>query len=279
MPPWKLRLLSCPYPRSLIPGERMIWFLRGFAFLVLVILQPNWSRAGTPLACVMPPGLIVPSAALTNAAAALTSKGGLNILAIGSGSTVGDSGGLGGPALAFHAPEKSYPKRMLEALNTLRPTASFNLTVQGGRGLTAEEMLPILRRELSAHHYDLLLWQTGTVEAVHGVRPGALRSVLEDGIAAAAKSRTDVVLIDPQFSRFLRANVDLNPYETVLRQMTGPSGVTLFPRFDLTQEWVNNGEVDLERVGKDERDETIALLNDCLGHALARYVLTGAGEH
>lgn len=279
MPPWAVRLLSCPYPRSLIPGEPMIWVLRGFAFLILVTLHPNWSRAETPLACAMPPGLIAPSAALTNAAAALTSKDALNILALGSGSTVGDTGGLGGPALAFHAPEKSYPNRMLDALRTLRPAASFNLTVQGGRGLTAEEMLPILRRELSAHHYDVVLWQTGTVEAVHGVRPSALRAVLEEGIEAATKSRADVVLLDPQFSRFLRANVDLNPYETVLRQMTDTTGVTLFPRFDLTQEWVNSGQVDLERVGKDQRDNTIALLNDCLGQALARYVLTGAGEH
>jgi hypothetical protein len=65
----------------------------------------------------------------------------------------------------------------------------------------------------------------------------------------------------------------------VLRQMTDTAGVTLFPRFDLTQQWVNSGQVDLERVKKDQRDKTIALLNDCLGQALARYVLAGAGEH
>lgn len=257
----------------------MSWCLRGFALLVLVAVHPALSRAGTPLACEMPPGQTTPSAALTNAAAALTAKNGLDILALGSGSTVGDSAGLGGPALEFHAPEKSYPIRMLDALRALHPAAGFNLTVQGGRGLTAVEMLPILQRELSAHHYDVVLWQTGTVEAVHGVRPDALRSVLEDGIDAAAKSKTDLVLIDPQFSRFLRANVDLGPYETVLRQVTDTSGVTLFPRLDITREWVNSGQVDLERVDKDQRDATIALLNECLGQALARYVLTGAGEH
>jgi hypothetical protein len=87
------------------------------------------------------------------------------------------------------------------------------------------------------------------------------------------------VLIDPQFSRFLRANADLNPYETVLEQMTDTQAATLFHRFDLTQGWVNSGQVDLERVSRDERDKTIALLNDCLGQALARYVLAGAAEH
>lgn len=251
---------------------------RGFVFVCMVLVQPALSRAGTPSACEMPPGLITPSATLANAAAALASKHVLTILALGSGSTVGEGGGAGGPALASHTPERSFPYLMLDALRALRPSDRFDVTVKGARGLTADAMLPILRRELSAHHYDVVLWQTGTIEAVHGVRPDALRAVLDDGVEAAAKAGADVVLIDPQFSRFLRANADLGPYETVLRQMTDTSGVTLFPRFDLTREWVNNGQVDLERVSKDQRDNTIALLNDCLGQALARYVLAGAGE-
>ena len=47
------------------------------------------------------------------------------------------------------------------------------------------------------------------------------------------------------------------------------------PRLDLTQSWVDSGAVDLERVSRDERDKTIALLNTCLGHALAEYVING----
>jgi hypothetical protein len=140
-------------------------------------------------------------------------------------------------------------------------------------------MLPILRDELTTHHYDLVLWQTGTVEAVHGLRPDILHGVLQDGADAVASAHADLVLIDPQFSRFLRANADLNPYETVLEQMADSLAVTLFHRFDLTQGWVNSGQVDLERVDRDKRDTTIALLNDCLGQALARYVLAGAAEH
>jgi hypothetical protein len=145
--------------------------------------------------------------------------------------------------------------------------------------MTAATMLPILRNELTSHHYDLVLWQTGTVEAVQGLRPDVLHTVLQDGADAAEAAHADLVLIDPQFSRFLRANADLNPYETVLEQMTDNQAVTLFHRFDLTQTWVDNGQVDLERVGRDQRDEAIAMLNSCLGHALARYVLQGAGEH
>ena len=149
----------------------------------------------------------------------------------------------------------------MEALQAMRPAAHFNLTVKGGRSMTAETMLPILRHELAAQHYDLVLWQTGTVEAVQGLRPDVLRGVLQDGADAVEQAHADLVLIDPQFSRFLRANADLSPYETVLQQMTGTPGVTLFHRFDLTQVWVNSGQVDLERVSRDQRDKTIALLN------------------
>jgi acyl-CoA thioesterase-1 len=145
--------------------------------------------------------------------------------------------------------------------------------------MTADMMLPILRQELAAHHYDLVLWQTGTVEAVHGLRPDVLRGVLQDGADAAESAHADLVLVDPQFSRFLRANADLGPYETVLDQITDTQTVTLFHRFDLTQGWVTSGQVDLERVSREQRDKTVGLLNDCLGEALARYVLAGATEH
>jgi len=192
---------------------------------------------------------------------------------------VGDTGTGAGPSLSYRAPDSSFPYRMLDALRSMRPALRFSLTVKGGRNMTADAMLPILRHELAADHYDLVLWQTGTVEAVQGLRPDVLHGVLEVGADAVEATHADLVLIDPQFSRFLRANADLNPYETVLVQMTNMQAVTLFHRFDLTQEWVSTGQIDLERVSRDQRDKTIATLNECLGQALARYVLAGAGEH
>ena len=253
--------------------------LLAWLLLTLAAITPAWSRAVNELACDMPPELTTPSAPLARVAAALKSDGGLNILALGSGSTVGENGGSNGPAMAVSTPERSFPYRMVETLRSMRPGIHVNLAVRGGRSMTADAMLPILRRELAAHHYQLVLWQTGTVEAVHGVRPDVLRGVLQDGADAADKADADLVLIDPQYSRFLRANTDLSPYETVLTQMVDDQGVTLFHRFDLTQTWVNNGQIDLERVSRDERDKTIALLNDCLGQALARYVLVTATGH
>ena len=257
----------------------MRWLSIACLGLMLTIIAPAWSQAGNPLVCELPADLVAPAMPLTQVAAALTTRSGLDILALGSGSTVGEGTGTGGPGPAIKTPEGSFPYRMVNALRTMKPKLRFDLTVAGGRSMTADSMLPILRHHLATHHYDLVLWQTGTVEAVQGMRPDSLHGVLQDGADAIEAAHSDLVLIDPQFSRFLRANADLGPYETVLVQMATTPGVTLFHRFDLTQTWVNNGEVDLERVSHDERDKTIASLNDCLGQALARYILAGAGEH
>jgi hypothetical protein len=250
----------------------------GFLLLSLIAPIPVSAQAGMPVACDMPIELTTPADKLAHVAGALAKNHTLDILALGSGSTVGDAGASAGPALAYHAPEAAYPYKMLDALQTMRPADRFRITVKGGRNMTAETMLPIMQETLTAQHYDLVLWQTGTVEAVHGSRPDSLHGVLDDGAEAVEKAQADLVLIDPQFSRFLRANADLSPYQTVMQQLTARPDVTLFHRFDLTQNWVNSGQVDLERVSRDARDQTILLLNSCLGEALARYILAGIDQ-
>lgn len=248
------------------------------SLIALLLTTPAWAQpaAAPKPACEIPAEFTTPSFHLASVAAALDAGRPVEILALGSGSTVGEIGTAIGKAFAGKTPGASFPYRMTEALRSLRPDARFNLTVAGGRDMSADEMLTELRRHLSGHRYDLLIWQTGTVEAVRGLRPDMLHDVLEQGIAEATGKHVDVVLVDSQFSRFLRANIDLDPYEWVMQQTADNAGVGLFRRLALTQAWVNSGEVDLERVSRDQREKTVGLLNACLGRALADYVLAGA---
>ncbi len=200
---------------SLIPVEAMKWYCFACLSLTVACVTPAWCQDERRTVCEMPAELTVPSGPLPRVASALATKRGLDIFALGSGSTVGDTGTSGGAALSYHVHERSFPYRMVDALRSMRPGLRFNLMVGGGRDMTADEMLPILEHALANHHFDLVLWQTGTVEAVQGLRPDALRGVLEDGADAVDEAHADLVLIDPQFSRFLRANADLSPYETV----------------------------------------------------------------
>jgi len=210
----------------------------------------------------------VPDEPLAAVAAALAAGGPVNILAVGSATTVG--------VVPDRTRIESFPHRMVEALRAAMPQVTFNLTVRGGKGMTAEDMVPLITSALDARHYPLVIWQTGTVEAVRGLSPDRLESALEDGVERVQEAGGDVVLVDPQFSRFLRANTDLEPYQAVLQQVATMPSVVLFHRFDVMNAWADDDRIDLERTPVDRRSKVVALLSTCVGNALARFVLNGA---
>jgi hypothetical protein len=243
------------------------------AFLVL----PGGSHAGgeAPKVCDTPTEFTTANAPLEHFAAAIAAGGTVNVLAVGSATTVGSlSGSTGLPTSTTEG--GSFPWHMIHALQAAQPGVKFTLTVRGGRGMTAEDMLPLLVTALKQQHYPLVLWQTGTVEAVRGLRPDGMLEVLHSGAEQVRDAGGDLVLIDPQFSRFLRANTDLDPYENVLQQVAAMPAVALFNRFDLMRTWANDGRIDLERTPKADRAKALDELNECLGQALARFVLSGA---
>ncbi len=233
--------------------------------------------ADRAVTCDLPADLTTPDSPLPHVAAAMAAGRPVQVLAIGSGSTVGDATGNVGPAFVYSRPGSSFPFEMIDALRTARPAGRFELTIRGARNMTAGEMLPLLREALAAGHFDLVVWQTGTVEAVRGLRPETMRDTLLAGIKDAEGAGADVIIVDPQFSRFLRANADVGPYEAVLRQTAAATSAALFRRFDLTQTWATTGRIDLERASRSAREAKISELTVCLGRALAAFVLNGAG--
>jgi len=241
-------------------------------WLLALVASPPSSRAEhepSPVACAASEAFTTPETKLERVAEAIAAGGPVNVLAVGSAATVGDQPGAD--------PHSSFPFRMVETLHAALPKVAFALTLRGGRGMTAEDMLPSLEAALAGQHFQLVVWQTGTVEAVRGQRPDDMVTALREGIERARDAGADVVLIDPQFSRFLRANADLDPYEDALQQVSIMPGVVLFRRYDVMQSWVEDGAIDLERAGKADRTRVMALLNTCLGETLARFVLNGAG--
>ena len=75
---------------------------------------------------------------------------------------------------------------MVRALHAALPSVEFRLTVRGGRGMTAEQMLPLIDAALKQQRYPLVLWQTGTVEAVRGLQPDGMLDVLHAGAERSA---------------------------------------------------------------------------------------------
>lgn len=260
----------------------------GFAML------PAASAAPGPDVCPASDDIAGAIAALPNVAKVLMPGSNLRVLAIGSATMFGPEASLlpgtlaiqalsnAGPAIIppvqpinQEASERAFPRQMAKALQTAVPGLLVQVVVRGGRGMSAVDMLALLKKELEAGSYQLVLWQTGTVEAVRNTPPGEFAQVLSNGAEAVEAAGANLVLIDPQYSRFLQTNSNLEPYIQALQQTAAMPGVQLFHRFDLMRSWANDGQIDLERTPKADRKRIGDALHVCLGAQLARMVLAG----
>ncbi len=240
-------------------------------FIFLMVSQPD-SPAGAdetgPLAdlCDAPAEITADDTALDQLSEAIRAGGQVEVLAIGSASMLAPETGEPGTA---------FPYRMIEELRTAYPGVSFGLTLRGGRGLTAAQMLATIETTLPQAHFKLVLWQTGTVEAVEGKRPEDLYQVLEQGASQIRAAGGDLVLIDQPFSRMLQAKANPVPYERMMLKAAELPGVAIFHRYALMHYWVSRGRFDLERTARTDRQRVAMQLHDCLGAALARLVVQG----
>jgi acyl-CoA thioesterase I len=238
-------------------------------WLLLLCALPGGALAAPPpipAQCAAPDSFAVSDEKLEHVAEALRPGGTLGILALGSATMVGSG-----------TDNSSFPYRMAQDLRAAVPGVTVTLEVRGGRGMTAADMLALLREELTKGHYQLVIWQTGTVEAVRNLPPEEFLDTLTEGAGAVEQAGADLVLVDPQFSRFLRAHANVDPYEEVLQQVAGLSGVVLFRRYDLMETWADDDRIDLEHAPRTRRQQTVALLHGCIGAFLARFILSGAG--
>ena len=261
-------------------------------FIVTSLALPCWTgQAAAEDRCAAPADITGNIAPLPAATAALKPGGTLNVLTVGSATVFSPTEtlqpgtitaqGLGlGPASpskqALMPTDAAFPMQMAKALQAAVPNLTVNVTVKGGRGMLATEMLDIIRAEMAAHPYQLVIWQTGTVEAVRNIPSGTFYETLADGLAAVTQAGAGLILVDPQFSRFLHANTDLDPYTQSMQQIAAQPDTILFHRFELMRYWVGEGQIDLERTPKAQRVSTVEALHACLGMQLAGMVLASA---
>jgi hypothetical protein len=246
--------------------------LPSIAILLLPLLVggPVNAAVSSAPACAAPMELAAPDAragALPRVAAALQTRT-LDVLAIGSGTMLGPRGRA----------EGSFADQMAQDLRAALPGIDIRLVVEGERGMTATAMLAILKRDVEQQHVDLVVWQTGTVEAVRKLPMDEFARTLDAGAAVVRQRGADLVLVDPQFSRMLQLNADVAPYRTAMREATERNGAVLFQRFGLIRHWVDAGALDLEKAPRRDRPEAAAKLNACLGRALATVVLHAANR-
>lgn len=214
--------------------------------------------------CGAPPEHLEAPAMNATAAGVLTGR--LRVLAVGSASVTGP--GVSAPAAA-------WPARLETLLRERRPDLEIRFVVQGGRGSTAADQWRLIEAALATAPPDLVIWQAGMTEAVRGMPIEELAGILGAGIERLAARGIDTLVMGVQFSRFLRANADVEPYRDMLRVIAARDGAAFFNRYEVMRAWADAGTVDVERAPRDRRTAEIDRLNDCLARALGAFIRNG----
>lgn len=217
--------------------------------------------------CTAPPELTAAADSFPHSARAVAERRRLAVLVIGSASTTGSG---------TSAPENVYPARVEETLRALLPGVAVEVTARGGRRLTAPDLLKLLEQALPEVKPDLVIWQTGTVDAVRGLDPDLFAATLVAGFVKVTEAKADLVLMDMQFSRFGRAVMNYGVYREAMQAvaMAAPNGM-LFRRYDLMRHWAESGQVDVERAPRAAWPRETDRLHACLGRALAETIVEG----
>ena len=189
----------------------------------------------------------------------------LNILVIGSGSSV-----MPGPDGAG----KAYPGRLEEVLRKRFPGVDIKVTALAKSRQTAADMAQNLEKALLDRKPDLVIWQTGTVDAMRGVDPESFRVSLDEGIDHIVDAGADLILMNMQYSPRTETMISLSNYADIMRVVARDRDVPLFDRREIMRYWNDNGNFDLNLATKDVT--TAYKVHDCLGRALASLVIEAA---
>jgi hypothetical protein len=198
---------------------------------------------------------------LPNVAAAIKAKH-LDILVLGAGSSQ-----LSGTA----GTREAYPARLQHALAARLPGVEIKVTTDVKSRRNAAEMVKALPAALAATKPRLVVWQTGTADAIQAVDTDQFSQALDRGINAARSEGADVVFINAQYSPRTESMIALGTYAENMRWVAVQQEVPLFDRFSIMKLWADLGTFDLYSATK--KLDTAERVHDCIGRLLADFVI------
>ena len=187
----------------------------------------------------------------------------VKIVAIGGASTMGAA--TGSPVLA-------YPHHLQEMLRRWSPGIPISVVNKGVPRQTAHQMLERFPSDVVAEDPVLVLWETGTTDAVRGVEIEDFTAALQSGIDQLKTRSIDIMLVDMQFSRSTVTVIDFEGYLNALHRVGDVNNVYVFPRFEMMRYWSEQNVFNFDGVSKDERAGLAASVYECIGKKLAETI-------
>jgi acyl-CoA thioesterase I len=214
-------------------------------------------------ACDVPDELMQVDDKLPHLAERLSAGGPVTIVAIGGASTTGAAAG---------SADLAYPHRLQEILARWYPSSPITVVNKGLPRQTAQQMLARFPSDVIAEDPVLVIWETGTTDAVREVGVDEFAATLQTGVDELKARGIDILLIDMQFSHSTAAVIDFERYLNALHRVGDVNDVNVFPRFEMMRYWSEQNVFNFDGVAKDERASLAARVYECIAHKLAEAI-------
>lgn len=224
---------------------------------------PTADALPSPQTCAVPPRFLPQGAALRHTRSSWMRGEPLVVVAIGSGSTVGSANG------EFAA----YPHFLRASLAAKFPGREVRIVAQGHQGDTAETMVGHFRSDVLPAKPSLVIWQTGTVEAVRGLDTDSFAATLGDGIELLTANKIDVLLVNPQYAARMELLINYDPYLSAMETAAFQTDATLFDRFHIMHRWVTKGVLNLNSGSREQRRQKAEQAQACVGMLLSDVIV------
>ncbi len=185
--------------------------------------QDNIEPPALTWECDVPMSKLANTVALPHFAAALKQKNTIDIVAIGSSSTLG----IGASTL-----DRTYPFQLQDILERTFKGRDFFISNSGVGGEVAAETAKRVKNEVALKLPDLVLWQVGTNDVLAGVPVAEFKATVQSTLRWLKYYQIDTVLIDLQYSPAVENNERHQAIGQAISEIAGAENVLLVRRYD-----------------------------------------------
>jgi hypothetical protein len=238
--------------------------MTALAIVLTMVALIDGAAAATPSdKCDVPDSFVSSDSDLAKVTSEVKANQRLDISVIGTGSSA-----LPGPEGAHYA----YPARLEAALKEQLQGVAVKVTPHIEARATNADMVGSLGKILADDKPALVIWQTGTADAINGVAPEEFRVSLDDGVTAIENGGANVILMNMQYSPRTDSMLDVAPLADVMRIVAQQHSAPLFDRLGLMRSWNDSGTFDLYAATKNY--DMARRVHECIGWALANQIIS-----